>query len=122
LIIVDFLLVAWVELIRLELQEGNQARAAELVSWAEGALDYPAIQSLYPNRPDDPNDTRHRLRAWLLEARTWVAWAHGQPETAASAVQEALRLIVFALDAETAEGRHLTAQRDRIAAGEGPCF
>jgi hypothetical protein len=107
--IVDFLLVAWAELARLELREGNHARTTELVSWTEGAL-------------NDPNDTRHRLRARLLEARAWVAWAEGQPETAASAVQEVLRLIAFALGAETAEGRHLAAQRDRIPAGEGPRF
>ena len=122
LMIVDFLLVAWVELARLELQESNLGRAAELVAWAESALDYPALQSLYPDRPDDPNDTRHRLRARLLEARAWVGWAEGQPETAASAVQEALRLITFALGAETSEGRHLAAQRDRITAGEGPQY
>lgn len=118
--IVNFLLVAWVELVRLELREGNHVRAAELVVWAEGALDDEALQSLYPDRPDDPNDTRHRLRARLLEARAWVAWAQGQPETAVSAVDEAIRLIAFALGAETAEGRHLAAQRDRIAAGEEP--
>lgn len=122
LMIVDFLLVAWVELARLELQEGNQARAAELVVWAESAIDYPALQSLYPDRPDDPNDTRHRLRARLLEAQAWVAWAQGQPETAASAVEEALRLITFALGAETVEGRHLATQCERIAAGEGPRY
>jgi hypothetical protein len=119
LMIVDFLLVAWIALARLELREGAVGRAAELVAWAEGALDYPALQSLYPDRPDDPNDMRHRLRARLLEARAWVAWAQGQLETAASAVEEALRLITFALGDETAEGRHLAAQRERIAVGEG---
>jgi hypothetical protein len=50
--------------------------------------------------------------------RAWVAWVQGQPETATSAVQEALRLIAFALGAETDEGRHLATQRDRIGAGE----
>ncbi len=46
----------------------------------------------------------------------------GQPETAASAVEEALRLIAFALGLETAERWHLAAQHDRIAVGEGsPC-
>lgn len=122
LMIVDFLLVAWVELARMELQEGNHARATELIAWAEDTLDEPALQSLYPDRLDDPNDTRHRLRARLLEARAWLAWLQGQPETAASALQEALRLISFALGAETAEGRHLATQHERIAVGEGPRY
>lgn len=120
LMLVDFLLVAWIELARLELQAGAVARAAQLVAWAAGALDHEALQGLYPDNQDDPNDTRHRLRVRLLEAQAWVAWAQGQPEAAQAALQDALRLISFALGAETAEGRHIAAQRARVASGEGP--
>ncbi|GAB4448934.1 MAG: hypothetical protein OHK0015_53890 [Chloroflexi bacterium OHK40] len=120
LMTVDFLLVAWVELARLELREGGVVRAAALIAWAAGSLDNPAFQAMYPDRSSDPNDTRHRLRARLLEAQAWIAWAQGQPEAARVALQEALRLISFALGAETAEGRHLAAQHARVAAGERP--
>lgn len=120
LLIVDVLLVAWIELARLEVREGAVARAADRIAWAAGALDNPTLQAVYPDGSSDPNDTRHRLRTRLLEAQAWIAWAQGQPEAARAALQEAIRLISFALGAETAEGRHLAAQQARVESGEGP--
>jgi hypothetical protein len=118
--IVDFLLVAWITLARMELRDGAILQAAALVQQARTMLDTTSLQALYPDRDDDPNDTRHRLRTRLLEAQALVAWAQGRPTIAREALSAALPLITFAVGVETVEGRHIAAQLARVESGAGP--
>jgi hypothetical protein len=120
LMIVDLLLVAFIELARLELHAGAVDRAERLLDWAATALDSDAVQDVSPDEESDPNDTRHRLRARLYEAQALVAWTAGTHETAATLLSEAHRLLSFALGADTVEARHLAGQINAVASGERP--
>ena len=73
--IVDFLLVAWITLAKLELREGAISQAAALLQRAAALLDNDDLQAIYPDNPKNPNDTRQRLRTRMLEAQALVAWA-----------------------------------------------
>jgi hypothetical protein len=101
LMVVDLLLVAFIELARLELRAGAVERAERLLDWAAAALDSDAVRDLSPDDPNDPNDTRHRLRARLYEAQALVAWTDGTRETVATLLREAHRLVIFSLGADT---------------------
>lgn len=117
--IVDGLLVAFIELARLELRAGGIDRAERLLTWAADTLDSERVQESLPNQPDNPNDTRHRLRARLLQAQALLAAAQGDRERAAQHLDAAQRLIHFALGETTAEAQQLAHQSAVLLAG-GP--
>lgn len=120
LMVVDLLLVAFIELARLELCASAVERAERLLDWAAAALDSDVVRDLSPDDPNDPNDTRHRLRVRLYEAQALVAWAVGTRETAATLLREAHRLVTFSLGADTVEARQLAAQINAVVSGERP--
>jgi hypothetical protein len=75
--VVDYLLVACIELARLELRSGMEAPAERLLSWAAEVLAGQATGGDTSAALLDPNDTRHRLRARLCEAQALLAAHQG---------------------------------------------
>ncbi|MEI7769812.1 MAG: hypothetical protein WCI67_07490 [Chloroflexales bacterium] len=116
--VVDYLLVACIELARLELRSGVEAPAARLLSWAEEVLASQATRGDTSAELLNPNDTRHRLRARLCEAQALLAAHQGDRQTALGLFETALRHISYALGHASDEARHLTRQVDRLQRGD----
>jgi hypothetical protein len=117
--LVDGLLVVFIELARLEVSAGGTERAERLLTWAANALDSAFVQENIPDQPDNPNDTRHRLRARLLQTQAVLAAAQRDHERAMQYFEAAQRLIHFALGESTAEAQQL-AQQSAALLGEPP--
>lgn len=116
--VVDYLLVACIELARLELRSGAEAPAARLLSWAEEVLAGQATRGDTSAELLNPNDTRHRLRARLCEAQAQLAAHQGDRQTALGLLETALRHISYALGQASAEARQLTRLIDTLKRGD----
>lgn len=116
--VVDYLLVACIELARLELRSGMEAPAERLLTWAAEVLAGQATSGDTSAELLDPNDTRHRLRARLCEAQALLAAHQGDRPAALGLLEAALSHINFALGQASAEARHLTRQIDSLQRGD----